>query len=98
MAKPPKKMRDLPITPLSRPREASTGKTGSWRTFKPKIDTAKCTRCQICWIYCPEACIELDASGTPKINYDYCKGCGICAHECPLKIIVMEREEEGGSK
>jgi len=93
MAKAPKKMRDLPLTPLSRPRVASTGNTGSWRTFRPIINNIeKCTGCQICWIYCPEACIELGEKNAPKINYDYCKGCGICAHECPLKIIQMERE------
>jgi len=92
MAKAPQKMRDLPLTPLSRPRIASTGKTGTWRTFRPTIGLEKCTKCRICWIYCPEACIELDTQNVPKINYDYCKGCGICANECPMKIIKMERE------
>jgi len=92
MAKAPEKMRDLPITPISRPRVASTGKTGSWRTFRPIINIEKCTGCRICWVYCPVACIELNEQNQPKINYDYCKGCGICAHECPLKIIKMERE------
>jgi len=95
MVRAPKKIGDLPLTPISRPRVASTGKTGSWRTFQPVIDIEKCTGCRICWIYCPEACIELGAKNVPKINYDYCKGCGICAHECPLKIIRMEREGSG---
>ena len=92
MAKPPKNKDDLPITPLSRPCIGSTGKTGSWRTFRPVVNREKCTKCRICWVFCPEGCIELGADNAPKINYDYCKGCGICAHECPLKIIIMERE------
>jgi pyruvate ferredoxin oxidoreductase delta subunit len=92
MAKAPKNMRDLPLTPLSRPCLGSTGKTGSWRTFRPIINLEKCTGCQICWVYCPEACVELNKENKPAINYDYCKGCGICAHECPMKIIKMERE------
>jgi len=92
MAKAPKRMSDLPLTPLSRPCVASTGNTGSWRTFRPNIDIEKCTACRICWVYCPEACIDLDEKNIPKINYDFCKGCGICANECPLKIITMERE------
>lgn len=92
MAKAPQKMRDMPLTPLSRPRVGSTGNTGSWRTFKPVVDIGKCSGCRICWIYCPESCIELNEKSQPRINYNYCKGCGICAHECPLKIIKMERE------
>jgi len=94
MAKAPKKMRDLPLTPLSRPRVASTGKTGSWRTFRPIVDNEKCTGCQICWIFCPEVCIELNEQNKPKINYDYCKGCGICAHECPKEAIRMVEEQK----
>ncbi|HKZ93292.1 MAG TPA: 4Fe-4S binding protein [Candidatus Bathyarchaeia archaeon] len=92
MANAPKKRHEMPLTPLSRPRAGSTSNTGSWRTFRPAINLEKCTKCRICWIYCPDACIELNPDNVPKINYEYCKGCGICAHECPMKIIVMERE------
>jgi len=47
----------------------------------------------MCWLYCPDAAIELDEDGFPHVNYDYCKGCGICANECPRKAIEMVREE-----
>ena len=93
MVKEPKNMKDLPITPLSRPTVASMGKTGSWRTFRPIIDPKKCTRCLLCWVFCPEGCIERLEDDTPEIDYDYCKGCGVCAYECRLGAIKMEREE-----
>jgi 2-oxoacid:acceptor oxidoreductase delta subunit (pyruvate/2-ketoisovalerate family) len=92
MVKEPKSMKDLPITPLSSPTIASVGKTGFWRTFRPVIDEKKCTRCLLCWIFCPEGCIIRGPDDAPEIDYDYCKGCGVCANECRLGAITMERE------
>ncbi len=82
-------------------------KTSSWRTSKPVIDYSKCTRCMICWKYCPDVAIDIDenpkyaAPGerflkmeAPFIDYDHCKGCGICAKECPFDAIEMVREGE----
>jgi pyruvate ferredoxin oxidoreductase delta subunit len=89
-----KKRGDLPLTALSVPTEGSMGKTGSWRTFRPEVDRSKCTRCCICWLYCPDSAISREKDDSPKIDYDYCKGCGICANECPVKAIKMHREEE----
>jgi len=94
MSKVPKKRKELPITPLSWPTVGSMGKTGSWRTFRPEINYSKCTRCTLCWVYCPDAAITRGEDDSPKIDYDYCKGCGICANECPTKCITMKREEE----
>ena len=85
--------RDWPLTPISRPTVGALGKTGTWRTFRPIIDEEKCVKCHMCWLYCPDAAIELDEDGFPHVNYDYCKGCGICANECPRKAIEMVREE-----
>jgi pyruvate ferredoxin oxidoreductase delta subunit len=90
----PKKRKDLPITPLSKPTVGAMGKTGSWRTFRPEINHSKCTRCTLCWVYCPDAAITRGEDDSPEIDYDYCKGCGICANECPTKAITMKREEE----
>jgi len=90
----PKKRKDLPITPLSFPTVGSMGKTGSWRTFCPEINYSKCTKCTLCWVYCPDAAITRGEDDSPRIDYDYCKGCGICANECPTKAITMKREEE----
>jgi len=64
--------------------------TGSWRSSRPAIDLSKCTRCDICWLHCPDACI--DRTRDYEINLKYCKGCGICAQECPVGAIVMVME------
>jgi len=52
-----------------------------------------CRACGICWIFCPDASIDL-SDGKPEFDYDYCKGCGICSTECPCGVIMMQREEE----
>ena len=66
--------------------------TASWRTFRPVIDRDRCTRCNICWKFCPDVAIALDAEGFPVVREEFCKGCGICAHECPPKAIEMVKE------
>ena len=50
--------------------------------------------CQLCWVYCPDACIAQGAG--PAIDLTYCKGCGICAQECPAGAIVMVPEAQHG--
>jgi len=68
--------------------------TGDWRTERPIIDQEVCTRCLICFMYCPEGAIKWDEEkNLVSIDYDYCKGCGICANECPRKCIEMKRDE-----
>ena len=92
MSVPPKSRKEMPITTLSSP-TVGVDKTGFWRTFRPILDYSKCTRCVLCWIYCPDAAITRQEDDSPKIDYDYCKGCVICANECPVKAIKMVREE-----
>lgn len=81
----------LPIAGiLPEPKSSLKYKTGDWRgPFTPKINQEKCTRCLLCWIYCPDGAIERVEDGV-RINLDYCKGCGICVSECPVKAITME--------
>lgn len=69
-------------------------KTGDWRSEKPVRDNARCMRCGICYIYCPDMAINEDESGYLEIDLYYCKGCGVCAHECPRGAITMIEEEE----
>lgn len=79
------------ITSVSRPGKGCAGDTGEWRVFRPVKNDEKCNNCLLCWVYCPEACIEKE---TLEIDYRYCKGCGICAVECPTDAMTMEKEEK----
>jgi pyruvate ferredoxin oxidoreductase delta subunit len=68
-------------------------KTGAWRSKRPVVNRELCSKCGICWVYCPEGCVKKTAAGF-EIDLDYCKGCGICANECPKKSIQMVMEEK----
>ncbi|MCX8196211.1 MAG: 4Fe-4S binding protein [Acidilobaceae archaeon] len=79
---------------LSLPAPGASGPTGSWRLYRPEISAAKCVKCGICWLYCPEDVISWVPRELPKIDYTYCKGCGLCANVCPVKAIDMVVEGE----
>jgi len=66
--------------------------TGNWRTERPVIELAKCKRCFLCYLYCPEAAMRLDAQNFPHVDYDHCKGCMICYEECPTDAISKRLE------
>lgn len=66
--------------------------TGTWRSERPVIDPAVCTRCGLCFVQCPDGAIALDAHGYPVIDYDHCKGCLICGRICPVHAIREQRE------
>ena len=67
--------------------------TGDWRTFRPILDPAKCNKCLMCYIYCPDGAVEWRPEiGEIEFNYKYCKGCGICANECRQEAIKMALE------
>jgi pyruvate ferredoxin oxidoreductase delta subunit len=82
----------IPVRALRADVSSAIEKTGTWRTFRPMIDRARCTRCNVCWKFCPDVAITLDAEGWPVIDYDHCKGCGICEVECAPRAIAMEKE------
>ncbi len=75
--------------------KAPAGSRADWRTVRPVVDSEKCTGCRLCWVYCPEHCIEMVDSKS-VIDYAYCKGCGICVEECPVSAIEMKSESERG--
>jgi pyruvate ferredoxin oxidoreductase delta subunit len=85
----------------SRPSVGEAGATGDWRNEAPFIVAETCVAvkqgkitCQICWSYCPDACISQGMP--PVIDLTYCKGCGICAEVCPHHAIGMRAEAEHG--
>jgi len=73
---------------------ASLRRTGDWRSERPVVDMAKCKKCGLCWLYCPDGAIEMLDDGYYEPDLYYCKGCGICASECPANAITMVAEEE----
>jgi pyruvate ferredoxin oxidoreductase delta subunit len=74
------------------PGSAGEYHTGSWRSQRPLWDNAKCIKCGICYVFCPEGCVQQGEDGFFKANLDYCKGCGICSHECWPRAITMVEE------
>jgi pyruvate ferredoxin oxidoreductase gamma subunit len=66
--------------------------TGNWRTERPVIEPAKCKRCFLCYLYCPEAAMTLDRENFPHVDYNHCKGCMICYEECPTDAITRRME------
>ena len=61
-------------------------------TERPVIELAKCKRCFLCYLYCPEAAMRLDAENFPHVDYEHCKGCMICYEECPTEAISRRAE------
>jgi pyruvate ferredoxin oxidoreductase gamma subunit len=66
--------------------------TGSWRQFRPVLHREQCSRCWLCFVWCPEAAISLDSDDYPVVDYTVCKGCLLCAHECPTQAFSIEKE------
>ena len=75
--------------PLLKPIDGAAGRTADWRTQTPKIDYEKCTKCNLCWEYCPDDIFSHNEEGYPVIDYEYCKGCLICYAVCPTKAIYF---------
>ncbi|WP_158240818.1 4Fe-4S binding protein [Telmatospirillum siberiense] len=71
-----------------------TSSNSGWRTRWPEI-TVACTRCGLCFLYCPDGAIAKEGDGTPRVAPDWCKGCGVCAVECPKGAIEMRDERKG---
>jgi pyruvate ferredoxin oxidoreductase gamma subunit len=70
-------------------------RVGAWSHIKPVIDYDTCTKCRICFVYCPDSAISIGSDDSPIIDYGACKGCNICYTECPVKAISPVRREEG---
>ncbi|MCP4755311.1 MAG: 4Fe-4S dicluster domain-containing protein [Proteobacteria bacterium] len=69
-------------------------RTGDWRSTRPEVDKAKCIKCGICYIFCPDMSIRKTDDDYFEVDLYFCKGCGICAQECFIGCITMVAEEE----
>ena len=75
-------------------------KNAGWRSMRPVLDKAACTRCLLCYMQCPDGTIykvaDEDARGGIRlaVDYDFCKGCGVCAKACRCGAISMVPEHE----
>ena len=85
------RMKDMPVTGISF-LTTEGNETGDWRSQRPVLDSERCNRCGLCWMYCPDNAIRQEQDSF-IILYTYCKGCGICAEECPRGAIAMVTEE-----
>ncbi len=77
-----------------------TQRNAGWRSVRPVIDDARCTRCLSCYMYCPDGVVfkVRDDAGEVcalAIDYDFCKGCGVCAKVCSAGCIAMVDEHAG---
>ncbi|HID26566.1 MAG TPA: 4Fe-4S dicluster domain-containing protein [Methanosarcinales archaeon] len=79
-------IKGIPV--MCEPASSLQRNTGTWRVFKPIIDTEKCVKCLRCWVFCPEGAIHV--KDELWIDYEHCKGCGICVNLC--KFITESRE------
>ncbi len=68
--------------------------TGTWRTYVPVRDYAKCIHCLRCWILCPDSSVLVKDGKVVGTDLEHCKGCGICARECPPKVKCIEMKLE----
>ncbi len=79
---------------VTEPGSAAQYRTGDWRQQRPVVAKDFCNKCGLCFLFCPEGCIQQDDEGYFVADLYYCKGCGICAEECPQKAINLEEEKE----
>ncbi len=78
---------------VTEPGNARQYRTGDWRSQRPTYNFQKCIKCGLCWVFCPESCIEQNEEEYFVADLFYCYGCGICARECPTGVITMVEEE-----
>lgn len=88
-----RQLADWPPSPQRDSGALATSNRG-WRIRWPALDLATCSRCGLCFLYCPDAAILLSPEGYPAVADDWCKGCGLCAVECPKDSIRMSEDGE----
>jgi pyruvate ferredoxin oxidoreductase delta subunit len=64
-------------------------KKGDKRLKKPVFNEEQCTKCALCYLYCPDAAIKEKDNNFFEADLNYCKGCGVCSRECWFGAITM---------
>jgi pyruvate ferredoxin oxidoreductase delta subunit len=76
-----------------RPARNPTFKKFTTRTMRPVVDFAKCIKCTLCWLQCPDSCFDVTPDGLYDANMEACCGCGVCEAVCPVaSCITMVNE------
>ena len=86
----PTSKEDMPVGPYADAGVLVDVNAG-WRVLRPVIDSAKCPKCQICWLICPDGAVDRTGDSY-TVDLNFCKGCGLCAYECPKDAITMVKE------
>jgi pyruvate ferredoxin oxidoreductase delta subunit len=66
-----------------KPARNPTFKKFTTRTMRPVVDFAKCIKCTLCWLQCPDSCFDVTPDGLYDANMEACCGCGVCEAVCP---------------
>jgi len=65
----------------------------STRTMRPVVNFDACTKCNTCWLQCPDTAFDITPDGFYDPNMQACTGCGICEEVCPADdCIAMVNE------
>ena len=83
-------LKDIPYAPFAKPSLVS--KNSGFRTQKPVCDESKCNGCHLCYLYCPDGCINKKGNSI-EFDLDFCKGCKICKKICKRGAITFEDEK-----
>ena len=70
--------------------KAQPYKPGTKPELRPVWDKDLCSRCALCYIYCPDASITRQEDGYFDADIKTCKGCGICHRECWFGAISLQ--------
>ena len=65
---------------------------GDKRGNTPVWDKEKCTRCGLCYLFCPDGAIYRADDGFFEVALEKCKGCKICHSECMFGALSIEEE------
>jgi len=92
-----KTWKDIETGFVVKPGGARNYRTGDWRSQKPAYNSDRCVKCGVCYVFCPDAAINIRPDGYVEVNEFYCKGCGICARECvtgAFKMVPLAADKE----